>query len=61
VTKLSCEECQDTREVRGKGCRGCCEHEFDPDSGMMCLNCEADGYEHLSDWIYECERDRGVK
>jgi len=40
-----CENCKDTGIIihhNGKDesvCQDCCEHEFDPDEGYMCLNC----------------------
>lgn len=31
-----CEGCEE------EGCQDCCEHDYDPDEGMMCLNCGAE-------------------
>lgn len=30
-------------------CQNCCPHEFDPNEGFMCLNCNAEGYDHFAD------------
>lgn len=31
-----CDQCQPECE----GCQDCCDHEYDPDEGMMCINCD---------------------
>lgn len=61
IREFHCLKCKDTTWVNGKGCRDCCEHEFDPDEGYMCLHCGEAGVERLADqadWLYDCERDR---
>lgn len=48
-TKLSKDDCYDV-------CEECCEHEYDSSEGYMCLNCGADGAEHVMARAYEDSR-----
>lgn len=41
----------------GDYCQECCEHEFDPDEGFMCLNCGKDGYEDVMARAYDRAKD----
>lgn len=42
-------------------CQDCCDHEYDPDEGYMCLNCGKNGYEEACDraeFMEDLRRDR---
>jgi hypothetical protein len=34
-------ECPEAPECWNGECQECCEHDYDPSEGMMCLNCSA--------------------
>lgn len=38
-------------------CQSCCDHEYDPDEGYMCLNCGTDGSEVVQSVAYDRAKD----
>ena len=52
-----CDECKDLGGGAGEACQACCEHEYDPDEGFMCLNCGKDGTEHVLSRAYDRVKD----
>jgi len=42
---MNCIDCEDTGFINktGEVCQVCCEHEFDPDEGFICINCDLQG------------------
>jgi len=53
------DECRDTRGdwENGQGCQECCEHEFDPGEGYMCLNCGKEGFEDVMSRAFNDYKD----
>ena len=55
MKSMPCLKCNDSGEVStvtekngvtrigSEPCQECCDHDFDPDEGYMCLNCNAEG------------------
>jgi hypothetical protein len=41
----------------GETCQACCDHEYDPDEGYMCLNCGKDGLEDVMTRAYDRAKD----
>lgn len=50
-----CEDCGEKYEHYG--CENCCNHDFDPDEGYICLNCGKDGAEEVSSRAYDRYKD----
>jgi hypothetical protein len=38
-------------------CQDCCEHDYDEDTGFMCLNCGKDGAAEVLSTIYDLGKD----
>lgn len=51
-----CAECGGPVEY-GEYCTQCCEHEYDPDEGFMCLNCGKEGVEEVMARAYDRAKD----
>ncbi len=53
-----CEECGVlTGSTSFDYCEECCEHDFDPDEGNMCLSCGQDGTEDVMSAAYDRAKD----
>jgi hypothetical protein len=56
--KRVCTQCgADASASAGDYCQECCEHEFDPDEGFMCLDCGKDGAEDVMSAAYDKAKD----
>ena len=55
-----CTDCDgEGNNADGSYCQECCEHEFDPGEGYMCLNCNKEGMEDMCAAAEAaCEGDR---
>ena len=43
VTTNDANECTNDQECLDRGCQECCEHDFDPSEGFICLYCSLQG------------------
>lgn len=49
-----CPDCGELMKTHWEyGCQACCDHEFDPDEGFMCLNCGKEGAETVMADAYD--------
>lgn len=49
-----CEECGGPLLIQGASvCPDCCDHEFDPDEGFMCLECGEEGADEVCSRAYD--------
>lgn len=54
MSVISCSHCNDVEDAR---CQECCEHEFDPEEGFMCLMCDKEGAEDVYSVAYDRWKD----
>ena len=54
---MKCDICREKIEVTFVTCEECCEHEFDPCEGNMCLQCGKDGSEDIAAAAFDRAKD----
>lgn len=54
---IQCEDCKKLIPGPSALCPDCCDHEFDPGEGYMCLNCGKDGLEDAMSTAHDRAKD----